>query len=183
MKKGLFAALLMLFAMRIGILSAADQTLKPITSFLNSKAYHGADKSYENADLVLSPEVDRALAIYGVSGYALLRNEIYARHGYIFKNPALSTIFSSAKWYKADTSVGINAVIGIEAKNVDFIKKIEDEYDYDVIASFISSHRYSRRTIYSSDAELNVPPAVELAMNHLSLNPSRVFKNEIFAFR
>lgn len=181
MNRKLICILLGLVLNPILLFSQTDRNLEPITSYLNGKIYTGDNAKYSQADLFLPQAVENALKLYGVSGYTLLRNEIYARHGYIFKNNELKTIYSSAKWYKPDSSVGINIISGTESINVEFIKKIEDEYDYDVIAKFISDFRYNNGSFYSSDDQLAVPLNVQLSMNHLYLNPSRVFRNIIFA--
>lgn len=58
----------------------------------------------------------------------ILRNEIYARHGYIFKSKDLREYFSAKPWYNpqyndaSDVSIFFNT---IEKKNVEFIKKHE----------------------------------------------------------
>ncbi len=47
-----------------------------------------------------------------------LRNEIYARHGKMFKDKWLQGYFASFKWYKPDPRFGENALNEIERKNV-----------------------------------------------------------------
>lgn len=53
----------------------------------------------------------------------IMRNEIYARHGYIFKDPILRDYFMQKSWYKPTTiSVTFN---DIEQYNVRFIQQYE----------------------------------------------------------
>lgn len=53
----------------------------------------------------------------------IMRNEIYARHGYIFKDPILRDYFMQKSWYKPTTiSVTFN---DIEEYNVRFIQQYE----------------------------------------------------------
>ena len=53
----------------------------------------------------------------------IMRNEIYARHGYIFKDPTLRDYFMRKTWYKPTTiSVTFN---DIEQYNVRFIQQYE----------------------------------------------------------
>ena len=53
----------------------------------------------------------------------IMRNEIYARHGYIFKDPILRDYFIQKSWYKPTTiSVTFN---DIEEYNVRFIQQYE----------------------------------------------------------
>ena len=60
-----------------------------IGDYLNRKEYKGNEVRYTQKDLTVPPEVDRALEVVGVSMYTLLRNEMFARHGYRFKIPIL----------------------------------------------------------------------------------------------
>jgi len=55
----------------------------------------------------------------------LARNEIYARHGYVFKSEDLQTYFSSKSWYQPDQSFD-GSLNEIEKENVNFIKARED---------------------------------------------------------
>ena len=54
----------------------------------------------------------------------LARNEIYARHGFIFQSNDLKSYFNSQDWYIPDSSYGGN-LSSIEKYNVDFIKSYE----------------------------------------------------------
>lgn len=53
----------------------------------------------------------------------ILRNEIYARHGYIFKSTELHNYFYVKPWYKALSSDVSSVLTKIEQKNIAFIKK------------------------------------------------------------
>ena len=58
---------------------------------------------------------------------SLLRNEIYARKGYTFQNARYDWYFSDQDWY---SSAQLNSKVklsDIEAKNVEFLKKREQE--------------------------------------------------------
>ncbi|MEH7082900.1 YARHG domain-containing protein [Neobacillus drentensis] len=55
----------------------------------------------------------------------LARNEIYARHGYVFKSQDLQTYFSGKSWYQPDPSFD-GSLNEIEKENVNFIKARED---------------------------------------------------------
>ncbi|MDO9391448.1 MAG: YARHG domain-containing protein, partial [bacterium] len=54
----------------------------------------------------------------------LLRNEIYAQHGMIFKSNDLSTFFENFKWYKAEVERVTN-LNEIEVKNVRYLMDME----------------------------------------------------------
>ncbi|MGF6953462.1 putative nucleic acid-binding Zn-ribbon protein [Neobacillus sp. B4I6] len=55
----------------------------------------------------------------------IARNEIYARHGYVFKSQDLQAYFSSKSWYHPDPSFD-GSLNEVEKENVDFIKVRED---------------------------------------------------------
>lgn len=55
----------------------------------------------------------------------VLRNEIYARHGHIFKSEDLTNYFSRFSWYDPDTENAFNRLSDIEKKNIDKIKSME----------------------------------------------------------
>lgn len=53
----------------------------------------------------------------------IMRNEIYARHGYIFADKALHQYFSAQPWYRPSTKdINLNSV---EQYNINFIKQYE----------------------------------------------------------
>ena len=54
----------------------------------------------------------------------IMRNEIYARHGYIFDSDDMRRYFSSKEWYRP---ISKDVVLSeIEKFNVDYLKEIED---------------------------------------------------------
>ena len=55
----------------------------------------------------------------------ILRNEIFARHGYIFKSQDLRDYFSKKDWYKPRYNDVTRLLNTIELKNIAFIKKHE----------------------------------------------------------
>lgn len=56
------------------------------------------------------------------------RNEIFARHGYVFKMEELKKYFSQKSWYKANDSFNSEKDLSAtETKNISLIKSIEDK--------------------------------------------------------
>lgn len=55
----------------------------------------------------------------------LMRNEIYARHGYAFKMKDMRTHFDNQEWYMPMHTDIRNTLTEIEKKNVDLIKRYE----------------------------------------------------------
>jgi hypothetical protein len=54
-----------------------------------------------------------------------MRQEIYARHGKVFKEPWLQKYFSSFDWYKADPNFTEAALTEVEQKNIATIAAYE----------------------------------------------------------
>jgi YARHG domain-containing protein len=81
----------------------------------------------------LSKKLD-ATELYGYTAAELriIRNTIFARHGYQFKSADLNKHFSKFKWYKPDAAASKRISKGlvltkIERKNTKLIKKLEQE--------------------------------------------------------
>lgn len=55
----------------------------------------------------------------------IMRNEIFARHGYIFKSADMKSYFSQQKWYQAQFGDVTSMLSQIEKQNVELIKKYE----------------------------------------------------------
>lgn len=177
---------IVLFSLALPVCAQNYQISSGITDWLSNKSYAGAERQYEKADLAVDDSVMLALGNLGVSQFTLIRNEIYARHGYVFKTPVLAAVFAKVRWYRADPSIGLNSLTSMEARNVNWIKRIEDEYDYHVISEFMDSRQYTPDRLYSTyapggEAALDLPLGVQLSLNHLYLNAARLCRNEIFA--
>lgn len=75
------------------------------------------------------PLTDEDLIEFSSEELRQLRNEIYARHGYVFKSADLAEYFRQQPWYKpkpAFNPAGAGAVSPTEKANVELIKRIED---------------------------------------------------------
>ncbi len=57
---------------------------------------------------------------------ALIRNEIYARHGYVFNTEAYQEYFSQKEWYQPDPSFSEAQLNEIELANKDFLVEYEE---------------------------------------------------------
>ncbi|MDF2985368.1 MAG: hypothetical protein K0R50_878 [Eubacterium sp.] len=62
--------------------------------------------------------------LYELSAYSLdiARNEIFARHGYVFKNESYADYFSTMPWYKKNSKFKESMLSSIEKKNTEFIR-------------------------------------------------------------
>ncbi|HMS33984.1 MAG TPA: YARHG domain-containing protein [Ignavibacteria bacterium] len=56
----------------------------------------------------------------------IMRNEIYARHGYIFKLPELREYFMKQSWYEPVNEDVTNSLSLIEKENIELIKRYEE---------------------------------------------------------
>lgn len=70
--------------------------------------------------------------LQGMSGrdLELMRNEIYARHGWVFRRPDLRRYFESQPWYRPNNDGLANRVVeaelsGVERRNVQIIQELE----------------------------------------------------------
>ena len=57
----------------------------------------------------------------------MMRNEIYARHGYVFRNKELQNYFEKQSWYRRDDEFTIDKLNNYEVLFIDFLKKLEPE--------------------------------------------------------
>ena len=91
-----------------------------------------SDKKYLSEDEVRSMSVDK---LY------IGRNEIFARYGYIFEDPNLKQHFEATSWYQGTVpgdQFNADATLNdFEKKNVELIKRIEDEINGVSNATFI----------------------------------------------
>lgn len=92
--------------------------------------YKEADKSDPVYSHYLIPHSDYAyLQFEDIKGMSkrelrLARNEIYARHGYVFESKDLQDYFDSQAWYSRNPSYK-GALTAVEEHNVDYIKSFE----------------------------------------------------------
>ncbi len=55
----------------------------------------------------------------------IMRNEIFARHGYIFKTQDMKSYFESQSWYRGQYSDVTSMLTDIEKQNIELIKRYE----------------------------------------------------------
>ena len=58
----------------------------------------------------------------------LLRNTIYARHGYQFRSELLSSYFSSTDWYKAHADFSTKDLTAVDQRNLKLVRSVEDRH-------------------------------------------------------
>ena len=103
------------------------------SSVSNSRNHSSSNKNREDdsSEYIIPDSDTRYLTRSELSGYssdelAYIRNEIFARHGYIFEKSKYRNYFSSKSWYEPDSSFNYEYDLNkIEKANVDLIKSME----------------------------------------------------------
>ena len=67
------------------------------------------------------------LEIYSAGELALMRNEILARHGYVFQNESYREYFSSQGWYAENPGFSYDDLNAVEMENIETIKALEEQ--------------------------------------------------------
>lgn len=64
---------------------------------------------------------------YTLDELSYIRNEIFARHGYVFKKEKYRNYFNSMPWYVPNYNLGssTNYLNSVEKYNIDLIKSLE----------------------------------------------------------
>lgn len=85
------------------------------------------DYIINDSDLKYLKEED--LSNYNSNELTYIRNEIYARHGYVFPDKNLQSYFESKSWYKPNDNYkgDWDSLNNYEQKNIQLIKSIEDK--------------------------------------------------------
>jgi len=104
--------------------------VKPNNSNDSTKKNSKESSNLSSSDYFL-PDSDKRVLSEGDIGtltkdqLRLARNEIFARHGYVFQSADLQKYFSSKSWYNADPSYNIT-LNEIEQENVNLLKAREE---------------------------------------------------------
>jgi len=104
----------------------------------NQKAIKLTAIEQQNVDLLAAYEAkvreklsteeitDETLGAMFAEDLRVLRNEVYARHGRVFKDPELQKYFEAQAWYKANPEFKDDQLNEIEAKNLQKIRDAEE---------------------------------------------------------
>jgi hypothetical protein len=107
---------------------APDENFKDDQLSGNDKLNVETIVKYENKihqELSTKPVTTALLEGLFIEDASQMRQEIYARHGKVFKEPWLQKYFSSFDWYKADPNFSETALTEVEKKNVATIAAYE----------------------------------------------------------
>lgn len=96
------------------------------------KVENGLTIENKNSEYIIHDSDVRRLTEVELSGYskaqlAYIRNEIFARYGYVFNNEEYKKYFSKQSWYTPDPSFdgNIESISQVERDNVNLLKKLE----------------------------------------------------------
>ena len=92
----------------------------PNTSVNNSSTISG---NFPQASKRLLTSSD--LSALGKQDLKIMRNEIFARHGYIFKTQEMKSYFENQSWYSGQYNDVISMLSAIEMQNIELIKRYE----------------------------------------------------------
>ena len=115
------------------------------------------------------------LAGYSKSDLKIMRNEIFARYGYVFKTPDMKEHFSRQPWYNPTLADVSKLLTPIEKKNIELIKQVEANAPDRVAKALTSS---SNGYAYSFTSERIVTTADVAGLSSMQL---KIMRNEIFA--
>ena len=132
----IIAGLVVIFIIGISGVSIAVSKKKPETKQQEAppivKEEDSLQETYSDADYVIEDSNTRYLTEEDLSNYTkaelgLIRNEIFARYGYVFTTEPYKTYFSSKNWYKPDESVEANTELlnEVEKANIELIQSME----------------------------------------------------------
>ena len=76
--------------------------------------------------LATTPITEETLGSLFAEDLRVLRNEVYARHGRVFKDAKLQAYFEAQPWYKADPNFKDDQLNEIESGNLSKIKEAEE---------------------------------------------------------
>ncbi|HWR72127.1 MAG TPA: YARHG domain-containing protein [Nitrospirota bacterium] len=103
-------------------LLALEDALKRLKIHFFSRNYHGDKLSYAKKDHSSFADSSKFVQYVFIT---LLRNEIYARKGYCFKNPFYAAFFSTTQWYKKNCAQSQIELNDTEKRNAEYLLEIE----------------------------------------------------------
>ncbi len=111
--------------------ASSDQKKKELEMQKNSESSLSNSNNSAGSNFSIYPQAsDKLLTNDDVSNLdawelKIMRNEIYARHGYIFKTEEMKTYFGSQKWYSPRYESVDDRLTEVEKKNIALIKRYE----------------------------------------------------------
>lgn len=107
------------------------------------------------------------------------KNEIYARHGYIFKDFYLQQFFSGKEWYRPDSTFTFDRLNETEQTNVTLIKQEEERRTQDEVF-YVNSYRDAWEMLTSVVQNYSTPDLSNQDYLVIYGEPFYVFSMEYF---
>lgn len=109
----------------------SKSTIKATTGKISSEKNNVKPSKLSSTEYILPESNKKVLGEEDIANLSkeqlrLARNEIYARHGYVFKSEDLQKYFSSKSWYHENTSYD-GSLSEVEKDNVTLLKAREDQ--------------------------------------------------------
>lgn len=114
-----------------------DEAIQDIATFLSNKGYDPARQfkypkkiyartpAYNWLGISVDRNASQSLQNLALSEISLIRNEIFARHGYTFKVDIWRRIFEKVTWYKLNPAFNADSLTTAEKNNISAIKEEE----------------------------------------------------------
>jgi len=140
------------------------------------------DKRFHDFDWLIDGKIGSAdLSGLSAGDLRLLRNAIFAVHGYRFKDKDLLDYFSRFEWYSPEYSDVSGRLTGVEAANVAFIQKYEGKGNG--ASAGKSGNRFKGQVTFADDYSDIVCyiPLTDADVQGLSKAELRILRNTIYA--
>lgn len=109
------------------VLYKKELLLPDFSDVLNLRVGTCVDGDCENEPRPSKRQININLNSYLQNYLRRLRNEIFARHGYIFKDPTLRQFYSQYPWYKSNPEFKMESLNKFEKENVTLILAAEKD--------------------------------------------------------
>ena len=120
---------------------------------------------------------ERLIDVQDLEGYSaqellIMRNEIFARHGFVFQSPDLKDYFENQSWYSGTSRDVSSLLTSVEKKNIEKIKFVEGKLKRN------STKQNENKGLYEIASKQLLTVA---DIENLSKFDLKVMRNEIFA--
>lgn len=115
------------------VVSESNNKEQPKETFTNSSHPVIGEALFENLSKHRLSGSD--LSSFAKSELRILRNSIFAKHGYIFKSEDLKMYFSQFEWYKPEFNNVNHKLNSVEKENVKILKQAEDNGNLSSLAN------------------------------------------------
>ena len=115
------------------VVSESNNKEQPKETFTNSSHPVIGEALFENLSKHRLSGSD--LSSYTKSELRILRNSIFAKHGYIFKSEDLKMYFSQFEWYKPEFNNVNHKLNSVEKENIKILKQAEDNGNLSSLAN------------------------------------------------